>query len=335
MFENFNLLSLIYRNEGKSIQFILNKEQEAAAVDIPYETMETFFCDNSQFCNDGTVRIIPPRLISEYAKQNFLYMLGFHYWHAGAAFYTRRSAFSGYLLCYTFSGEGHLEYNGKSYDLQEGDGFLIDGTRPHSYHASSIGWECVFVTLFGNNMCYRYQLFSSSGNVTFHQPTNGTLITEFNNLAQLFESKDEITHEYLVSHQLDTILLLLIQGKLIRQTDKHSSIKYITDYIQGHYKEDLTLDLLAKKACLSKYYLSKLFKSTMNMTLTEYITHVRIQAAMNFLTLTNLSANKIAHEIGMDNENYFYRLFKKETGYTPKEYKRRLLQMNPPADGIL
>lgn len=271
------------------------------------------------------MQIVFPKLISNYAKQNLLYLLGFHYWHAGPSFYTKRTAFPCYLFCYTVSGCGVLEYGGNSYELKKGDGFLIDGKLPHSYRTRGNDWECIFLTFNGPGMSYRYQLFSQSGNACFHQSLNGMLPSELTALAQIFDNNESIMQEYLISHKLDDILILLLQERMVSKKGSNKEIDHIAGYIQRHYAENLTLDQLAAKSSLSKYHLCKLFKATMNMTINDYVTHVRVQAAMDMLANTNLPANKIAHKVGLDNENYFYRLFKKETGLTPKEYKISLL----------
>ncbi|MBM7565922.1 helix-turn-helix domain-containing protein [Paenibacillus sacheonensis] len=82
----------------------------------------------------------------------------------------------------------------------------------------------------------------------------------------------------------------------------------------------LCLALIADKLNLSSKSVSKLFSTRMNMSVADYLNELRLNKAVEWLESTSLSIKEILLKIGIENESYFYKLFKKKFGATPKEY---------------
>ncbi len=97
-------------------------------------------------------------------------------------------------------------------------------------------------------------------------------------------------------------------------------VQSIARYISENPDDDLTLTALSKKFNLSSGHLSRLFKATAGISLSEYINITRITTAERLLTTTNLSITRIATECGFNDSNYFAAVFKKLKGTTPKKY---------------
>jgi two-component system response regulator YesN len=91
-------------------------------------------------------------------------------------------------------------------------------------------------------------------------------------------------------------------------------------YIKKHYREDLSLDTVAKNAFVSNYYLSHLFRDEMNMTFSDYVNKVRMDAAIKLMKETKMSIQEIAVQSGFADASYFTKTFKKYHGITPKKY---------------
>jgi len=88
--------------------------------------------------------------------------------------------------------------------------------------------------------------------------------------------------------------------------------------IQTDLAGDLSLTALAKRLNLNRSYLSSLFCKEVGKTLSAYVLEKRILRAQHLLSSTPLSIQEIAWEVGIPDANYFARLFKRETGMTPK-----------------
>ena len=101
-------------------------------------------------------------------------------------------------------------------------------------------------------------------------------------------------------------------------------IDNITSYVETHYAEDIYLDLLAERLNLSSNYLSSYFKDKVGIGLNDYITNFRIRKSMELLGSTTEKVKDISTQVGFANVNTFNRVFKRHTGETPTEYRRRL-----------
>lgn len=93
-------------------------------------------------------------------------------------------------------------------------------------------------------------------------------------------------------------------------------------YIDANYSENLTLSDICKQFAISKTYFCHLFKLITEKTFTEYLTDLRIRAAMNLLEDHSLSITEISEKLGFSNTSYFSKIFKKHTGSLPKEYRK-------------
>lgn len=91
-------------------------------------------------------------------------------------------------------------------------------------------------------------------------------------------------------------------------------------YLEKHFNEDLSLDLVSDLFHLSPGYVSQLFGRRLKTTYTNYITKLRIENACRLLE-EGRSIAQTAKKCGFRNEKYFHKVFKKWTGETPQEYR--------------
>jgi YesN/AraC family two-component response regulator len=92
-------------------------------------------------------------------------------------------------------------------------------------------------------------------------------------------------------------------------------------YIDRHYAERLTLDSISERFSTSKYYLSRLFKTT-GCTFVEYVAHVRTTEAQKLLRESDWSVTRVAEEVGFDNLAHFYKTFKHYSSHSPLKYRK-------------
>ena len=89
---------------------------------------------------------------------------------------------------------------------------------------------------------------------------------------------------------------------------------------EGFSDPELSLETLARELAYNKKYLSSLFKKYLNMGFSEYLTLLRIQEARSLMEQGYTSVKDIAYRCGYDDTAYFSRVFKKQTGLSPREY---------------
>lgn len=87
---------------------------------------------------------------------------------------------------------------------------------------------------------------------------------------------------------------------------------------------DLSLNSIAKQLNVNPTYLSGLFRKECDCTLTEYVNGKRIEQAVNLLNKTDKLVNVISYECGIQDTNYFIKLFKRYTGLTPTQYREQI-----------
>ncbi|MBR5870088.1 MAG: helix-turn-helix transcriptional regulator, partial [Clostridia bacterium] len=81
------------------------------------------------------------------------------------------------------------------------------------------------------------------------------------------------------------------------------------------------LSCVAEALYLNKYYISKLFSSTLNMSFVDFVANQRIHTVCERLTAESEPITRIAYECGFRNLSNFNRIFRHLTGMTPREYR--------------
>lgn len=109
----------------------------------------------------------------------------------------------------------------------------------------------------------------------------------------------------------------------------NQTITKIKQYIDEYYSEtDLSLSRIADEFNFSAAYLSALFKSNCNQNITDYINSVRIEASCRLLQEEEYTVSCIAEMVGYANTTYYYKVFKKMKGCSPKDYQERSGKQN-------
>jgi len=88
----------------------------------------------------------------------------------------------------------------------------------------------------------------------------------------------------------------------------------------------VSFDTVAGECGLSESRLSHLFREQSGLTPMQYLEQQRVSRACQLLDFTTRSVTAIAAEVGYENPFYFTLRFKQHTGYSPREYRKRLLQ---------
>lgn len=123
--------------------------------------------------------------------------------------------------------------------------------------------------------------------------------------------------------EVEMIICNTPSNSFIHHLHRSSQINYVLKLVQTNYKETLNRQDLAQKVFLSPSYLSKLFKSEVGMTLSDYITRFRMEKAKQILKeKINLKVCEVGREVGYLDPTQFVKSFKKCIGMTPNTYRK-------------
>jgi AraC-like DNA-binding protein len=111
-----------------------------------------------------------------------------------------------------------------------------------------------------------------------------------------------------------------LDNPILTHSNSHP-LSYITGFIQSHITEDIKLEVLSEKACMSKSTFYRSFKREYGISPLEYILSEKIKMAKILLSDTNISIKSVSIDCGFNDVNYFIRLFKKMEEITPRQYQ--------------
>lgn len=101
-------------------------------------------------------------------------------------------------------------------------------------------------------------------------------------------------------------------------------IEQTAAYMQEHCAEPLSVDVLARVACMSPYHFQRRFKEETGLTVHQYLNRQRVGLAKQLLLSTALPVSKIAEQTGFSGSSHLAVVFKALTGQSPRDYRRRL-----------
>jgi AraC-like DNA-binding protein len=106
------------------------------------------------------------------------------------------------------------------------------------------------------------------------------------------------------------------------KSKKYRALMRVTNYVDGHYTEGVSLEEVANATGISRYYVSHLFKELMGTTFVGYVNELRLNRAAMLLVTTETPIIEIASLSGFNNLSNFNRAFKLHFGKTPSAYRK-------------
>ncbi len=94
-------------------------------------------------------------------------------------------------------------------------------------------------------------------------------------------------------------------------------------YIDAHFKEKITLDILAQAAGVNKYYLAHSFQREYGISPIQYLVQRRIDESRYLLRSTDLPIGRIVQMLGFSSPSYFAQMFRRVHGISPSEYREQ------------
>ncbi|MBU3146869.1 helix-turn-helix domain-containing protein [Clostridium sp. CF012] len=240
-------------------------------------------------------------------------------------------------IIFVLEGSIKITEEYKDYVLKEDDIFLFNSNVMHS--SEYINQNTTLVIQFDTKYFENYFTgFSgivfdckSSLNNTKYESKYNFIRNALANLMMTVQKKDsdyalkanELIFKlvgYLISH-------FQIKSNKYNFVKPDERLKRIVQYINEHYRSDISLQNIADKEYLSLQYISKYFKEKMGVTFIKYSTSVRLKKSIPDLTYTSKNILNIAIEHGFPNAKSYYKAFEEAFSMTPSAYRRQYQQV--------
>lgn len=237
------------------------------------------------------------------------------------------------MFIFVMSGGGSVVSSDKSYPMRRGTLCFI-GKRKYHYTFPDLPEQYIRSKLFisSDELERVARLLSSQpelcGMLCDNQMTVVTLSEKNIKKAEeifkeLYESPDEsVCFQAKIYASVLELVSLLAQSPNEKTPTHFDNIQAAVEYINLHITEDIIIDRICDASFMSKYYLCRLFKKKMGLTIMEYVLKTRITMAKEMLLSSDLSVTEISESCGFSSISYFSRVFKAETGMTPLQYKK-------------
>lgn len=227
-----------------------------------------------------------------------------------------------YTLHYIISGKGYLEINTTTYSLAAGESFIIfPEVEVYYYPDASDPWEYIWVDFKGNEALSLLSMTDFTG----YAPCAPRFSINLEPLFRALENSSMIPFEIERSNAKLRLLLSYYMENYPRTntTPTADYVRSAKEYMNNSYwKSELTVSDIADFVELERSYLFRVFKESTGMSVLNYLTSYRIQAACTLLKSTELSIKSIAYSVGYLDQLYFSKVFKKVTSYTPSDYRK-------------
>ena len=115
---------------------------------------------------------------------------------------------------------------------------------------------------------------------------------------------------------------MLILADKVKRTEYNPLTLKIIEHIHVNMAKKITLEEIGKITFFSPVYCDSVFKRDMGRSIIDYLLEERINESKKLLVEGSMSLSDISESVGFDDYNYFSRVFKRRTGYTPREYYR-------------
>lgn len=231
-------------------------------------------------------------------------------------------------LFYITGGRGHFMARGKKFSVEKNHLFIINPQIDHTeFSSEDRPLEYIVLGIEGLQFAPTDMEEEDTGVVHFTQTHSNTALF----LQALREEVQNtyIGHEAVCQSLLNIILIQILRHeevKLSITASNNASIACteVKDYIDTHFKEPITLELLAQQAHQNKFYVAHSFKDAYGMSPIKYLMNRRVEESKYLLEETDVSVGQIASITGFSSASHFSQAFRRVTGTTPNDYRKRM-----------
>ena len=244
-------------------------------------------------------------------------------------------------IVYILEGSASQTVNDRTYQVRRGDLLFINYGSTNAFVPQERFTYC--------NICFKPEVMGESV-ITSENAFAVLQLTAFDEIRReadgdgmvsfLGEEREEIEallrlmlREYtekkhawqtVIKSYMNVLITGILRKLMTGETVEEEGVwREILDYIDSNLQADLTLPALAGKCFYNPSYFSRVFKKRFHVSLTEYLNHRRIEVAKELTQHGELMDDEIAERVGFSCKSSFYRVFRRVTGISFAEYKKK------------
>lgn len=226
-------------------------------------------------------------------------------------------------LVYVRRGSGSAYCDGRKYTLAPGTFFLVFPNQIHHY-ADDIAGEYIVLIVKPDRLLRYSEVFpegqpeSAIWNAV-KEPEDGTVTLLEQALREFLQDGDSGTmDDYL------TLIFgkLLRHYRIVRSPVSRDCVLNILQYCSRHYREPLSINILAEQLHISRSHISHIFSSRLNISFCDYINSLRLSAALPLLESGNRTVTEVSDLAGFPTIRTFNRVFRRKYGMSPLQYRK-------------
>lgn len=223
-----------------------------------------------------------------------------------------------YVFEYVIAGEGTIVRNGQKYTARAGDVYWLRQGEDHLYYSSRQNpWEKIWFNINGPFVDALVRIYHPRRTV-FPGCDAYAMFREFVSLSMGdFSSPMAAVFAAGKFHEIISYIAHYDSGGFMDDADT------LRRYLDEHAREKVGLAEMAAALCRSPSQANRIFLKKYGVTPTRYLCEQKINMAKTLLRDTSLTVRQIAAELSFADEHYFSNVFKKETGLSPKEYRKK------------
>lgn len=232
------------------------------------------------------------------------------------------------ILIYCVEGEGWVEINNNHRKVQKNQFFIIPAQVPHKYGADSTApWSIQWLHFSGiissSFVQEKFQVFNIEPDSTPEIDRRLRIFEEiYSNLAMGFSIENLQYSSTCLWYLLGTFNFMS-QFKRLTPVHQNDIIEKSIMYMHQHIDKRIYLPELAAYCGLSVAHYSLTFKKRTSRAPIQYFNKLKIQSACQMLDHSHMHIKEISFQLDFEDQFYFSRVFKKEMGIGPLEYRKK------------
>ena len=234
-----------------------------------------------------------------------------------------------YQLLYIAAGKGEFYFKGSKEPtiVTKGNMILFRPGEPQVYYYYAVDKTEVYWVHFTGwkveEYLERYELPHDEN--VFYTGVSPDYPWIYNQMIRELQLQ-RVNHEDMISLYMHHIFITInryIKERRETKNDTINDIERAAHYFKDNYNKQISIEQYAEEHLMSVNWFIHSFKSVMKMSPMQYIISLRIAMAKGYLENSAKNIAEISNEVGYENALYFSRLFRKYTGMTPTEYRKK------------